>query len=134
MQLNTYLNFNGNCPQAFQFYEKNLGGKINFQMKFSEMPDPSQAPPGQEDKILHMNMSLANTTISGADIPNAQPMRSAYLTLALDSNEETERIHKILSEGGEVLMPMQETFFAHRFSMLRDKFGILWMLIRQRPM
>jgi PhnB protein len=63
-----------------------------------------------------------------------QPMRSAYLCLSLASSEEAERIHALLAEGGEIFMPMQETFFAHRFSMLRDRFGTSWMVIHERPM
>ena len=63
-----------------------------------------------------------------------KPMRSAYLSLSVDSIEDAERIHALLSDGGEIFMPMQETFFAHRFSMLRDKFGTSWMIIHQRPM
>ena len=62
-----------------------------------------------------------------------QPMRSAYLSLSLDSSEEAERVHALLAEGGEIFMPMGETFFAHRFSMLRDRFGTSWMLIHERP-
>ena len=63
-----------------------------------------------------------------------QPMRSAYLALSVDSNEEAERIYVLLSEGGEIFMPMEETFFAFRFAMLRDKFGTSWMIIHERPM
>jgi len=72
----------------------------------------------------------------GSDVPSNrfQPMRSAYLSLGVDSSAEAERVHAILSEGGEIFMPMQETFFAFRFSMLRDKFGTSWMIIHQRPM
>lgn len=70
----------------------------------------------------------------GADIPNAQPLRSAYLSLAVDSDAEAERIFAALSEGGEVLMSMQETFFASRFAQLRDRFGINWMIMHERPM
>jgi PhnB protein len=70
----------------------------------------------------------------GADIPRAQPMRSAYLSLGVDSDVEAERIFSALSEGGEVFMPLQETFFATRFGQLRDRFGINWMIIHERPM
>ena len=69
----------------------------------------------------------------GADIPNAEPMRSAYLSLGVDSDAEAERIFSALSDGGQVFMPMQETFFATRFGQLRDRFGINWMVIHERP-
>ena len=87
-----------------------------------------------KDSVLHARLSIGGTELMGADIPNAQPMRSAYLSLGVDSDTEAERIFAALSESGEVFMPMQETFFATRFGQLRDRFGINWMVIRERPM
>jgi PhnB protein len=134
LKLYTYLNFGGNCEEAFRFYEKHLGGKLVFKMTFGEMPDKKNIPPGQENAILHARLDLGETQVLGADIPSYQPMRSAYLTLIVGSNEEAERIHALLAEGGEIFMPMAETFYAHRFSMLRDKFGVSWMIIHERSM
>jgi PhnB protein len=71
--------------------------------------------------------------LMGADIPNAQPMRSAYLSLTVQSDAEAERIFSALSEKGEVFIPIQETFFATRFAQLRDRFGINWMILHERP-
>jgi PhnB protein len=130
----TYLNYGGNCRQAFEFYAKHLGGKITMLMMFGEQPDPSNAPPGSKDAILHGRIELGDTTILGADIPSYQPMQSVYLTLIVDSDAEAERLYALLREGGETFMPMEETFFAHRIAMLRDKFGTSWMLIHERPM
>ena len=70
----------------------------------------------------------------GADIPSAQPMRSAYLSLSVESDAEAERAFAALSDGGEVFMPMEETFFATRFGQLRDRFGLNWMILHERPM
>jgi PhnB protein len=136
MKLNPYLNYGGNCLEAFEFYEKHLGGKILFKMTFDQMPDPSQVPPGSEKQILYMHMAIGETHIMGNDVPAGrfQPMRSVYLSLAVDSDAEADRIHALLADGGEIFMPMTETFFASRFSMLRDKFGTSWMVIHQRPM
>lgn len=136
MKLNPYLNFGGNCEEAFRFYEKHLGGKINSMMRFADQPDPKNVPPGTEKFVLYANMTLGGTELMASDAPPArhQPMRSVYLSLGVDSNEEAERIHGLLAEGGEVFMTMGETFFAHRFGMLRDKFGTSWMIIHQRPM
>jgi PhnB protein len=136
MKLHTYLNYGGNCLEAFEFYEKHLGGKILFKMTFDQMPDPSKVPPGLEKGILHIRMALGETYIMGNDVPGGrfQPMRSVYLSLSVDSDAEAERIHALLSEGGEIFMPMEETFYATRFSMLRDKFGTSWMIIHERPM
>ncbi len=136
MKLNTYLNFNGNCEEAFRFYEQHLGGKVVAMMPWKSMPNAEQhTPPGMADKVLHGQMLLADTELMGADIPGAEPMRSAYVTLSVDSNEEAERIYGALAEGGQVFMKMEgETFFAYRFGQLRDKFGINWMILHVRPM
>ncbi len=137
MKLNPYLNFGGNCEEALRFYEKHLGAKITFMMKFSQMPDAEKhVPPGYENKILHARLQLGDTAIMASDGPKDKvlPMRSVYLTLSVDSNEEAERIYKVLTEGGEVFLKMGETFFAHRFGQFRDKFGTNWMVIHERQM
>jgi|SRR5215831_9366138 len=136
MKLNTYLNFGGNCEQAFRFYEKNLGGKIVMTSTFADMPPQPNAPKMPPDAILHAQIMIGDTLLMASDAPpdRFQPMRSAYLSLSVDSSEEAERVYKLLTDGGEVFMPIQETFFAFRFAMLRDKFGVLRMLIHDRPM
>jgi PhnB protein len=134
MKLNTYVNFAGKCAEAFHFYEQHLGGKIGMMMTHGQAPDQSQVKPEWKDAVLHATISIGHTDLLGADVPNAQPMRSAYLTLALQTDAEAEHIFAALSEGGEVFMPIQETFFASRFAQLRDRFGINWMLIHGRPM
>lgn len=136
MRLNAYLNYGGNCAEAFRFYEEHLGGKITFMMTHGQMPDSSGVDPVWKDKVLHARIELGGTGLYGADIPSPpfEPMRSAYLSLAVESIAEAERIYALLSEGGQVFMPMAETFFAFRFAMLRDRFGTSWMLLHERPM
>jgi len=133
MQLHIYLNYGGNCAQAFRFYEQHLGGRITMMMTHGENPGPTQVPPEWKDAVLHARMDLGGTELLGADIPKCEPMRSAYLSLALDSSEEAERVYALLSDKGQIFMPMQETFFASRFAMLRDKFGTSWMLLHPKP-
>lgn len=133
MQLHTYLNYGGNCEQAFRFYEQHLGAKITFLMRHGEQPGPSQVGPDWNGKILHARISLGGTDLLGADVPTSQPMRSAYLSLTLDSTEEAERVYALLSDGGEIFMPIAETFFAHRFAMLRDTFGTSWLVMHPKP-
>jgi PhnB protein len=135
VQLHTYLNYGGNCEEAFRFYEKNLGGQITMLMRHGEQPDASTVPPEWRNAVLHARMHLGGTELLGADIPpdRFQPMRSAYLTLTLDSDVEADRVFTLLSDGGQIFMPMQETFFASRFAMLRDRFGTSWMLLHPRP-
>ena len=134
MRMNTYVNFAGTCAEAFRFYEKHLGGKIGMMMTHGQAPDQSRINPEWKDAVLHARVSLGGTELMGADIPNAQPMRSAYLSLGVDSDTEAERVYGALSDGGKVLMPMEETFFATRFGQVQDRFGINWMIIHEKPM
>lgn len=134
MKLYTYLNFAGNCQEAFRFYEQHLGGKISMMMTHAQGPKANDFPPDWKNAILHARITIGKTELLGADIPNAQPMRSAYLTLMLGSIEEAERVYAALSDGGEIFMPIEENFFAFRFAQFRDKFGINWMIIHERPM
>ena len=137
MKLHTYLNFPGNCAEALAFYEQNLGAKILYKMTFGEMPDPKNIPPGgNADGILHARFELGGAVVMASDGPpgKVEPMRSAYLSLGVDSSEEAERVYKLLSDGGQIFMPIGETFFAQRFAMLRDKFGISWMILHEKPM
>jgi PhnB protein len=133
MTMTTYVNFAGTCAEAFRFYEKHLGGHISMLMTHGQAPDQSRVSPDWKDAVLHARITIGDTELMGADIPSAQPMRSAYLSLGVESDEEAERIFAALSDGGRVLMPMQETFFATRFAQLQDRFGINWMIIRERP-
>ena len=133
MNLNTYVNFAGKCAEAFRHYEKHLGGKISMMMTHGQAPDQSKVDPALKNAVLHARISIGGTELMGADIPSAQPMRSAYLSLAVESDAEAERIFAALSDGGEVFMPIQETFFASRFCQLRDRFGINWMILHERP-
>jgi PhnB protein len=131
MKLDVYINYAGTCEKAFRFYEEHLGGRIIMMMRHGEQPNASNVPDEMKNAILHARIELGGSTLSGADIPNAQPMRSAYLTLTVDSDEEAERIYALLSDGGEIFMKLEQTFFASRFAMLRDKFGTSWMLLHE---
>lgn len=133
MKLDVYLNFPGNCLEAFRFYEQQLGGQITLLMTHGQGPNASSLPADQREKILHARMQLGGTVVMGADIPHSEPMRSAYLTLTADSEAEAERIYALLVEGGQVFMKMEKTFFANRFAMLRDRFGTSWMLLHEVP-
>jgi len=133
MKMNTYVNFAGRCADAFRFYEQHLGGKIGMMMTHGQAPEPSRVDPARKDAVLHARISIAGTELMGADIPSAEPMRSAYLSLGVESDAEAERVFAALSDGGEVFMPMQETFFATLFGQLRDRFGINWMIMHERP-
>jgi PhnB protein len=131
MKLDVYVNYKGNCEEAFRFYEQHLGATLLSKMTHGEHKSPN-IPPDFQSKILHAQLNLGGTILMGADIPGAEPMRSAYLSLELESDAEADRVYALLTEGGEVFMKMQETFFASRFAMLRDRFGTSWMLLHSR--
>ena len=133
MKLNTYVNFRGTCAEAFEYYENHLGAKRGVTVDFREAPDQSSVGPDWKHKVMHATLSIGGIDLMGADIPNAEPMRSAYLTLSTETDSEAERIYSALAEGGQVFMPMHETFFASRYGQLRDRFGINWIILHPRP-
>ena len=112
MKMLTYINFAGKCAEAFRYYEKHLGGTIGMMMTHGQAPDQSKVDPALKDAVLHARISVGGTELMGADIPSAQPMRSAYLSLGVDSDAEAERIFSALSDGGDVFMRMQESAYA----------------------
>ena len=130
MQLDIYVNYRGKCEEAFRFYEQHLGGKITGLVRHAEQPNPD-LPDDWKEKVLHARIEIGGTVLMGADVPHAEPMRSAYLSLTLDSEADAERTYAVLADGGEVFMKMEKTPFANRFAMLRDRFGASWMLLHQ---
>ena len=134
MRMNTYVNFAGKCAEAFRFYEQHLGGRVGMMMTHGQAPDQSRVRPELKDSVLHARIAIGGTDLLGADVPTAEPMRSAYLSLTVDSDAEAERVFSALADGGQVFMPMQETFFARRFGQVRDRIGINWMILHERPM
>lgn len=132
MQINPHLNFNGRCREAFEFYEKVLGGKITFSMTWGEMPGgvADQFPPETHKLIMHTTLTVDNQTIMGADAPPdryAQP-KGITVSIGVKDKGEAERIFNALSEGGKVTMPYQQTFWSPGFGMCVDRFGIPWMV------
>jgi PhnB protein len=134
MRLHTYLNYPGTCAEAFRFYEQHLGAKIGMIMTHNQTPGGSGIAPEFQDKVLHASLELGGARVMASDVTNAQPTRSSYLSLSVDTDAEAERIYAALSDGGEIFVPLQETFFATRFAQLRDRFGIAWMVIHEKPM
>src|SRR5690349_595915 len=115
MKFNVYINYRDNCREAFEFYEKHLGGKIISVTTFAEMPGGGHVPEERKHKIVHARIEIGGSVLMGADIPHAEPMRSAYLTLRFNEEQEAERAYSILSEDGEIFMKMEQTAFASRF-------------------
>jgi PhnB protein len=130
MQLDVYVNYRGVCEEAFRFYEQHLGGRLTGIVRHGDQPNPN-IPADWSGKILHARIEIAGTVLMGADIPQSEPMRSAYLSLTVDSEADAERLYGLLTDGGEVFMKMEKTPFANRFAMLRDRFGTSWMILHQ---
>lgn len=130
MQLTPYLGFNGQCQEAFKFYEKCLGGKITAMFTFDSTPAASHVPAEFQGQIMHARLDLDGQWLMGSDYPGPdfEPARGFHVSINVDTPEEAERIYKELSEGGKIEMPLEETFWAVRFGMFVDRFGTPWMI------
>ena len=130
MQVNPYLNFNGDCEAAFKFYAEALGGKIDMMMTFADAPSDAGVPADWRKKIMHISMNLAGAALMGSDAPDDRYQKPQGFHVSLQTTEpgEAERAFAALSKGGAVRMPLQQTFFATRFGMVTDQFGIPWMI------
>lgn len=129
------LSFDGQCEAAFRFYEGVLHGKISFMLRWGESPMANDAPPEWSEKILHATLVIGTTTLFGSDaIPGSyESPRGFNIDLKLQDPGEAERLFHALAEGGTVHMPLQETFWAHRFGVLIDRFGICWSINCEKP-
>ena len=134
MELNPYLLFNGQCEAAFKFYEKVLRGKIVAMMPHEGTPAASHVPPEWLKKIIHARLVVGDKVLMGSDAPpdRYQETKGFSISVGVDTPAEAERIFHALSENGKVHMPMEKTFFAERFGMLADQFGIPWMIICEK--
>jgi PhnB protein len=130
MQLNPYLSFNGRCEEAFKFYQQILGGNIQTMMTWGESPMADQVPSEWRDKIIHTSLIAGESALLGADAPPDyyQKPGGFSVTIQIDDTADAERIFNSLAEDGTVKMPLQQTFWAERFGMLIDRFGIPWMV------
>lgn len=130
MQLNPYLSFNGQCEEAFKFYEQCLGGKIGVILTYGSSPMAEQTPSEWHDKIMHVRLAVGDQILMGSDSPPEYYEETKGMSVSLNTSDtaEAERVFQALSEHGTVRMALQETFWAARFGMLVDRFGIPWMV------
>lgn len=130
MKLNPYLSFSGNCREAFKFYEQCLGGKNFEMMTYGASPMADQTPPEWHDKVMHAQITLDGQELMGADAPpeHFSKPRGVSVLLSIETLREAEWVFEALAEQGTVTMPLQKTFWAARFGMLNDQFGIPWMV------
>jgi PhnB protein len=130
MKLNTYLHFNGNCEEALNFYVKALGAKPVMMLRYSEAPVACETSKELQQKIMHGRITIGDNVIMASDAPPERFMAQAgfSINIGVDTPEEAERLFKALSEKAEICMPIAETFWAQRFGMLKDQFGVPWMV------
>jgi PhnB protein len=135
MQLNSYLNFNGQCEAAFKFYEQCLGGKIQMIMTHGESPMAERVAPEWRDKIMHVTLAVGGGVLMGCDAPPQyyEKPQGFFVQMGIDDPDDAERLFQALSENGAVRMPLQQTFWAARFGMVVDRFGTPWMINCRQP-
>ena len=131
MTLNAYLHMNGNCKEAFVYYQKHIGGQITMSMSYADAPDAPDKSEAARNRVIHTNLSGEGISLMGSDQPPGTPdaaMHGVTLALNVDSVAEADRLFAALSAKGVVRQPMTETFFSHRFGMCVDQFGTNWMV------
>ncbi len=130
MELCPYLNFNGNCAEAFKFYEQVLGGTITFIQTHGESPMKDQVPADWRDTIMHVTLTVGDEVLMGSDAPPSHYAAPHGMSVSISRTtpEDGERIFKALSEGGKVTMAFQKTFWSPGFGMAVDRFGIPWIV------
>jgi PhnB protein len=134
--VNIYLTFNGNCEEAFKFYQSVFGGEFPYIGRFNDMPvgEGPKLKPGEENRIMHVSLPISKETIlmgcdTGGEWASGYSQGNNFsISIAADSKEEAEKLFKGLSAGGKVTMPLSKTFWSEFFGMLTDKFGISWMM------
>jgi len=130
MKFVTYLSFDGRCREAFEFYAKTLGGKIVAMASHGETPAAEHVPPEWQDKIINAHLVVGDQQLMGADSPPQyfKGQEGFSVSIQVDSESEAERIFKALADGGTVTLPLEPTFWAKRFGMVKDRYGTPWMV------
>jgi PhnB protein len=134
MQVQPYLNFDGRCEEALEFYKRALGAEITMLMRFKESPEPCEdgmVPPGGEDKVMHSSFRIGDTTLMASDARcGGRPsFQGTSLALTVADDAEAERRFAALAEGGQVQVPLTKTFFSSSFGIVADRFGVPWMIV-----
>jgi PhnB protein len=135
MQLIPYLNYDGQCKEAFDFYATVLGGKVSGRMTYGDSPMCDQTPADAREKIMHSQLEVGSAVLMGADgpPPHAPQSGGTTINIMVDTPADAERIFAALAEGGDVKMAMAETFWAQRWGMLVDRYGKPWMVNCMKP-
>ncbi len=134
MNVQPYLSFEGRAQEAIDFYKKALGAEVEAIMQFKDAPPDMQANMPNKDKVMHSAFKVGDTTIMATDGQCSGKAEFSGITLTIQANSdaEAEKLFNALAQGGKVNMPMSETFFATRFGMVADKFGVGWMVLKSK--
>lgn len=137
--INTYLTFNGNCEEAFNFYKSIFGGDFGFVGRFSNMPEKYKVKEEDANRIMHISLPMGDTVLMGSDSLDSNDAALVQgtnfsISVAADSTEEADKVFQALAEGGKVIMPMADTFWNAYYGLVVDKFGIKWMMNYDKPM
>ena len=134
MQVQPYLFFEGRADEAIEFYKKTLGAQVEMLMRWKDAPDKSMCSPGNENKVMHSCMKIGDTSVMASDGRNSGKPNFDGFALSVDakSDADAKTMFDALSDGGQVVMPVSPTFFASSFGMVRDRFGVHWMVIKPK--
>jgi PhnB protein len=135
MRVEPYLDFEGRCDEALEFYKKAVGAEVTMLMRFGEAPDKSMMTPGTEKKVMHASVKIGDSLVMASDGRNTGKTNFGGISLTITANNDADakRYFDALSAGGQVQMPITKTFFASSFGMLADKFGVGWMITTAGP-
>ena len=128
MQVNPYLSFNGQCEAAFKVYEQCLGGQLGPIFRYGGSPMAGQVPADWQDKVMHGSVTVGGQVLMGGDVSLYEQPKGFSLSVQITSPTEAERIFHELGKDGTIVMPLEKTFWAARFGMLVDRFGIPWLI------
>ena len=133
MLVQPYLFFDGRCEEAVEFYRRALGAEVTMLVRFKDSPEPHEpgmVPPGAGDKVMHMSVRIGETTVLASDgrCEGRPSFQGFSLSLTVPNDAEAEGLFAALADGGQVQMPLTKTFFASRFGMVADRFGVSWMI------
>jgi PhnB protein len=137
MKVEPYLSFNGRCEEALEFYKRAVGAEVVMMMRFSESPEPcppGSMPPGTENKIMHASMQIGSTVVMATDggCQDAAGFEGISLALSVSDTAAADRAFNALADGGKVEMPLTKAFFSPSFGILKDKFGVTWMVVTEQ--
>ena len=133
MQISPYLMFDGRTEEAIEFYKKNLGATVSMLMRFKEAPPEANCDPSSYEKIMHATFHIGGNQImaSDGDCAGKSDFKGISLAINLKDEAEADKLFAALSDGGQVQMPLSPTFFAKKFGMVADKFGVNWMVVAE---